>query len=80
MSPVSTREDSIQLSLMALQIRVRRNRWQIVLHSVALEFQLEVNKYFLGFVVTEETPGLNLKSNVIREKLKELHFPFDECR
>lgn len=56
-----------------------KEQMSVVLHSVALKPKPEVKEYFLGYLVIVEATGLNI-SNVILEKLEELHIPFDNCR
>lgn len=51
----------------------------ILSHSVSLKPKPEVKEYFLGYLVVEETTGLNL-SNVILDKLEELQILFENCR
>lgn len=56
-----------------------KEQMSVVLRSVSLKPKPEVKEYFLGYLVVEETTGLNL-SNVILDKLEELQIPFENCR
>ncbi|KAL7861615.1 hypothetical protein SRHO_G00130560 [Serrasalmus rhombeus] len=43
------------------------------------QLQPDIKEYFLGYIDVEQTTGLNL-SSVVRDKLKELGIPFENCR
>nr|XP_055051180.1 zinc finger MYM-type protein 1-like [Misgurnus anguillicaudatus] len=50
----------------------------IILRTVSLKGEPVIQEHFLGFVVVEETTGLNL-SNVILDELHKLGIPFENC-
>ncbi|KAK0150731.1 repressor of the inhibitor of the protein kinase [Merluccius polli] len=56
-----------------------QEQMSIILRSVALKGQPEIQEHFLGFVNVKDTTGLGL-STVILDKLKDLNIPFVNCR